>query len=124
MHRFDVGFVAFNACMSALLLSPRSLGAQSGAPAISGIVVERSGAAIPFAYVFVRGGSTAVAHGDGQFRIANDGTDRIVIGVRRIGYAPLDTTINSATERPQGLRLEMSRVASQIDTVLIKASGS
>jgi hypothetical protein len=124
MHRFGIDCITFTACISLFLVRPPNLVAQSSAPAISGIVVEKSGAAIPFAYVFVKDGAATVAHADGQFRIASARTERIVIGVRRIGYAPLDTTIDLAPGSGQSLRLEMIRAARQIDTVVVNASHS
>ena len=127
MHRFDISRVAFGACMPLFVWCTDCLEAQTSQNsefAISGTVVDKSGGSVPFAYLFVQGGNTTVANGDGRFRLASDESSRVMIGVRRIGYAPLDTTINLVAGRLQSVRLEMSRIASRIDTVFVKASSS
>lgn len=128
MHRFNPAcIIAIAVLVGYTLLAPAIEAQQrSGIIAeISGVVVEDSGRPVAYAYLFVAGRSTAITTGDGKFQLSGlDSNSSVVIGLRRIGYIPLDTTISIASERSVVVRLQMRRLVSQLDTVLVKATRS
>lgn len=117
--------------VSALMLLPAAsaLGqARLGnhAPALSGKVVDQDGKPIPYAHLYEKGtGVATVTSSRGEFAFATVAPgNRGTLAIRRIGYRPLDTTLVVEESPHPGVELVLHPIASQLDTITIRATGS
>jgi hypothetical protein len=86
-------------------------------------VTDSAGQPVSYAYVFDRtDGSHTVTGHDGRFRIVIANTNAsTIIGVRRIGYQPVDVPVVPGTANTNQLIVVMPRIAVALDTVRVRA---
>ena len=90
--------------------------------AVIGAVLQVDGQPIPYAYVFERGtGRFVIADYAGKFRLGGLPSDHaLVIGVRRIGYEPIDTAVVATPPGPLTLRL--TKLPTTLEPVQVKGN--
>jgi hypothetical protein len=104
-------------------LGGSALNAQSAErQVLSGTVTNTSGEGIPYAYLYESvSGTSAVSNSGGAFKfIIKSPVNSMSLRVRRLGYAPLDTTF-SAEQLVAGTQIRLSAVSSVLDTVTVRA---
>lgn len=118
------GAVAALAAGVCVALAPGGLCAQhpvASSARVAGTVVDTSGVPVPRATVRVlsAGQPPVISDDSGRFVIERAPVGRVMIGVRRLGYAPdsVQMTLSAGTERALRFRLRPSAFA--MDTVMV-----
>jgi hypothetical protein len=95
---------------------------QPERPVISGSVTNISGEGIPYAYLYESAsGTSTVSNSSGVFKfVLKSPASSISLRVRRLGYAPFDTTF-SADRSTGTIQIRLSALSSLLDTVTVRA---
>ena len=102
--------------------SPRQLASTHlpGMSSIHGAVRDSLGHPIPYATVYYDGGHAATASEDGQFHLDNVPPGRTKFGVRRIGFAPVDFTMDMREELAVSVNVLLHQTVLQMRTITVE----
>ena len=92
----------------------------AGTSSLSGTVRDSLGHPIPYATVFTAGGHAATAGEDGIFRLENVPPGRTQFGVRRIGFAPVDFTLEMPQELIVSVNVLLHQTVFRMRTITVE----
>src|SRR5579859_4330095 len=102
--------------------APRQLASThvAGMSSLHGAVRDSLGHPIPYATVFYDGGHAATANDEGQFHLDNVPPGRTKFGVRRVGFAPIDFTVEMREELSVSVDVLLHQTVLQIRTITVE----
>ena len=94
-------------------------------PVVYGVVTTAYGGAIPGAEVLI-GNSTlrAITSDSGTFMLQSTPTGRLRVSVRRLGFRPLEKTVDLGATDAKELNFELEVIAEKLDSILISGRGA
>ena len=101
---------------------PSSRSACQRPPEISGVIMDSLGIPIAFARVQGAGLDPRITDDSGRFRVTMRKAGGLTLQVRRVGFGPLEVTLNLNADTT--IRLVMAPLAASLATVRIEAEGT